>query len=112
MVYAARAMEKGNFRKPLALLFGLFVLLVAVVAKIPTSHCHCHDSGRTEQQRAECPFGQLRALAAVILPAAPLSFAGLILLLCGIGTTLAITRAYSRTVEHVQARAPPSHSIH
>lgn len=48
--------------KALALFAITLVLFVAIVSKLPTSSCHCHDSQTSQQQKASCPFGQLRGL--------------------------------------------------
>ncbi len=56
-------------QRQLGLLGALLVLFVAVVSKIPTSHCSCNHRKPQSQAplkdgKSPCPFGQLRTLAA------------------------------------------------
>lgn len=55
-----------------ALLAGtaILVLYIAIVSKLPTSHCHCHDKDSSPQQQQSCPFGKLRAITSYLSPVA------------------------------------------
>lgn len=86
---------------------AVLAIYIAVVSRIPTSHCRCHEKKPVEQTtKKKCPFGELRLLAQVALLSevvaapdpdfisvpfdelAPISYVGL-------------------SVRYVDARAPP-----
>ncbi len=86
---------------------AVLAIYIAVVSRIPTSHCRCHEKKPVEQTtKKKCPFGELRLLAQVALLSevvaapdpdfisvpfdelAPISYVGL-------------------SVRHIDARAPP-----
>jgi hypothetical protein len=53
---------------------ALFVLSVALMSRVPTSKCRCHErrkpAKQQQQQSTPCVFGQLRSLAAsIVVPA-------------------------------------------
>jgi hypothetical protein len=47
------------------------VLLVAIIARIPSPHCHCHESPRKQSTSSECPFKLLRQIANTVAVATP-----------------------------------------
>lgn len=62
-----RIQEAGRFNnrwfKPLVLAVSSILLAIFLVAKIPSSKCHCNDPVKSKKEL--CPFGALRALTAV-----------------------------------------------
>ena len=84
------------------------ILFISIASKVPTSHCHCHDPKSSQQQKAECPFGQMRALGASTTPSTefslkpPLLIASLETLPCGRESALSLDSTFS-----FEARAPP-----
>jgi len=47
---------------------AVLAVYIAVVSRIPTSHCRCHEKKPLEQTtKKKCPFGELRLLAQVTL---------------------------------------------
>jgi hypothetical protein len=52
--------------KYLRTFLAFFVLSVALIAKVPNSHCHCHEPQKAKQTQ-ECPFGKLRYIAATLI---------------------------------------------
>jgi hypothetical protein len=89
----------------------VLAIYVSVFSALPTSHCHCHDRTRSEQQRSECPFGQLRGLAGSFAPAAAIQLIAVLV------EWFEILRSTERKVVSFekaaafQARAPPPHLL-
>jgi hypothetical protein len=50
---------------------ALAILLIAIVARIPNSHCHCHEGPSKQSSTKECPFKQLRQIANTFALTAP-----------------------------------------
>ncbi len=51
---------------------AVLAVYIAVVSRIPTSHCRCHEKKPVEQAAKKCPFGELRLLAQVTLLSPPI----------------------------------------
>lgn len=104
----------GKFYRYTSTFCALLVLYVAIVGRIPTSACHCHEkkqqSSSSKESKKACAFGQARTLAASILidtpPALP---EPTVILLAGVGPSEAAS-ARSSSLLPFDSRAPPSFS--
>lgn len=104
-------MHPTRWHKNLAALAALLVLFVAIVAKIPTSQCHCHEkksSSSSKDSKEPCPFAQLRFLSSALkVPVANAISAPTAQLVAVRAVPLSVLIA-SELYIHSDARAPPS----
>ena len=62
----------SRFSKTFRILSGtlaLFIAVIFLVSKVPSSKCHCHDPVKSKKE--VCPFGVLRTLTTVQTVAPP-----------------------------------------
>jgi hypothetical protein len=101
----------GQLSRYASSLCALLVLYVAIVGRIPTSACHCHEkkqqSSSNKESKKACAFGQARSLASSILLDAPTSIPEpLVALLVG-SSSVARVPASSSSILPFDSRAPP-----
>ena len=102
-------MERGV----LSLLRGFVAILaiyIAVVARIPTSHCRCHEKKPVEQTTQKCPFGELRLLAQFTLLSGVVDIPRPDFISTPIDSAPPISFAVP-VIRYVDARAPPYRSV-
>lgn len=66
-------MSGRMWTKRVSLFTALIVAFVAIVAKIPTSGCHCQEESSAKSD--DCPFRKLRQLAASLIISSPVTHA-------------------------------------
>ena len=67
-------MRRKSWLNGFRISIALLVLAVAIVSRIPSSDCHCHEKKRDTTK--VCPFGELRQIAKFFLIfAAPIAAA-------------------------------------
>jgi hypothetical protein len=81
---------------------------IAVVSRIPTSHCRCHEKKPIEQPaKKKCPFGELRLLAQFALIAAAVELPPPLPVEAP-ATVAEPGSVQPPLIRHVDARAPPA----
>lgn len=102
----------GKLFRPLSTLCALLVLYVAIVGRIPTSACHCHEkkqqSSDNKESKKACAFGQARSLAASILLDAPSALPQPIAALFANEVAAELSPSSARTALPFNSRAPPT----
>ena len=101
-------MSFALLHKTARLLVATLILSVAIIAKVPTTHCHCRDAKATSQQKSECPFGKLRGLLGTFsIVSNPLPVTEFVELI-GIVPSAYQAQFTTRRYLDAQARAPPA----
>ena len=99
-----RQMHRTGLFRAAALLVSGILLAIFLVAKIPSSKCHCRDP--IKSQKELCPFGVLRSLAVVRIET-PLQLALPQLVVRGIDTFSPPVLHSFELVIQASARDPP-----
>jgi hypothetical protein len=75
-------------RSIIGLFLASIVASIAIISRLPTSECRCHEPPPSEQdQQRQCPFGKLRLLTGTLLSPPPI-------------TVQISTRALGHTIEN------------
>ena len=94
--------------------FALLVLSIAIIGRIPTSKCHCHEQKQSGQdEKNPCPFGKIRGLSAGLVEPVPTNITALRVVFCHIDPSPPEYRS-PHMMEHERlhrARDPPAPGV-